>query len=471
MLVARSTVTTITAGSEADSDHPASNLLDLDRPAGSWKSAGTSPADSWLLLDHGRAVATGGLMLTGGRQEASAFLYRARRTTASPLDELDTPDAELDRTNYAADQFANVQDDPTAADVFDDVATPTADASPATMTVTFPANASALKAGTTSPDEDFHQVWIALRRKAGTGLPTISLWTRDAVASFVLQIDAAPVTATGVYGFRFKAADVADFDQSAEVVAVRWTVTPDAGDTLEVGGIGFVPDYDAALYDSGWRSPASPSTQIAPPDAVEADEYGLSSIGAFTEARVDEPYMATTGDLDQAQEIEARYTFIEFEQRHRFDRRGMDSSLVARKLAHQATDALEWRLAHKGPARALRQRPGATVTLSELAPTAESSGGVPQVLTYPDTVDDDWKTLGRVVRRVTLAFDLLDDETLAELDAVLDRLGAGQPVAVFVRPQVRALARIYSVLGRASRHSVAAAGGLKSGVTLTVEEL
>lgn len=471
LLIARSTVQIITAGSEADTDHPASKLLDLDRTAGSWRSAGTSAADSWLLLDHGRAVATGGVMLTGGRQEAGAYLYRVRRSSANPLDELDVPASELARTNYAADQFANVQDDPTASDVFDDVATPTAPASPATMDVLFPANSSALKAGTTSPDEDFHQVWIALRRTLATGSPTISMWTRDTASTWVLQINAAPVTATGIYSFRFKAQDVADYDQSAEVVAVRWTITPDSSDTLEVGGVGFVPDYDAADYDSGWKSPASPATQIAPPDAVVADEYALSEIGAFTESRIDEPYMADTDPLDQAQEIEARYTLIEVEQRHRFDRRGVDSSLVSQLLAHQALDAYEFRLSMEGPARALIQKPGISVEAIDLATIAESAGGVPLVLTYPDDVDDDWLTLGRVVRIVSLEFELLDAETFAELDAVLDRVASGQPVAVFVRPQLPAVSRIYSVLGRASKRSERATGGHRGQITLIVEEL
>ena len=435
---------TITAATE-ETGREGPNLADLTRPDAPWESSSSSAAESYLTVDHGVAGAeTSAAALLGGIWPSSGLKARIRRAEADLLRAAVRllPSVDVSRTNYAAGDFTALQEDPTTATTY---ATPTNDALQAIQELDFAAWTADAATGTRR-----QQIWIALRRKSATYVetttgPTIKLEVWDGVSAWVVVMPSAWIPAAGVYGLRFDAAISADIS-SAELLRFRITVDPAVSDTLEVGGVALVPDYDDHVYDSGWIS-AAPSAPRLVADDEELDDvhYGQRPASAFLH-----PFIDAAGNLARQA---SRYTLVE-----------LDPTLIPETWA-DATVELHWQHALDGLAYSARQLwaiywEGPGIAGDGLnSPRVEPIDRTATSRAIDGTLHSSRKILSDsvAISVSNLPAEVVDGAPASglELWEILERAGEIFPVGFFVVPwgsdDVR---RIYSAVGVASGASM-----------------
>lgn len=428
---------TITAATE-ESGREASNMADLTRPDAPWESSSSSPAESYLVVDHQVAGAeTSAVALLGGLWPSSGLKARIRRAEDDLLRSAVRilPSVDVSRTNYLAGDFTALQEDPTSPTTW---ATPTNDTLQAIQELDFAAWTADAATGSRQ-----QQLWLALRRKSSsytetTTGPKVSLDVWDGVSAWVPILGSAWIPALGAYGVRFDASISSDIS-STEKLRLRITVDPGASDTLEVGGVALVPDYDDAVYDSGWID-AAPSAPRLVADDEELDDvhYDGRPASSFLHAFVDE----AGAPARQA----SRYTLVE-----------LDPILIP-ETWEDATASIHWQHALNGLAYAARQLwaiywegPGIAgdgLRDIQAAPVERA--------TTARAIDGTVHTVQRIegdelaVSLVGLPIEVIGSTPAVGVEAweILERVGAVFPVGFFVLPWAsHDMRRVFSAVG------------------------
>lgn len=428
---------TITAATE-ESGREASNLADLTRPDAPWESSSSSAAESYLVVDHGVAAAeTSAVALLGGIWPASGLNARIRRAESDLLRSAVRllPSVDVSRTNYDAADYAAIVEDPTAATTW---SSPTSDISQAIQELDFAAwTADAATGGRRQ------QIWIALRRKSATYVetttgPKLTLEVWDGVSAWVAVMTSAWIPAIGVYSVRFDASVSGDIS-SAELLRLRITVDPGASDTLEVGGVALVPDYDDHVYDSGWvaAAPAAPRL-VADDEELDDAHYDQRPASTFLH-----PFTDAAGVLERQA---SRYTILEF-----------DPTLVPETWADAAA-SLDWQHVLGGLTYAARQ----LWAVYWEGPGIAGAGLRQGVRAEPVDRGESSRAIegtAHTIRRITsdrVQVTLLDlpAEVVSGVPAVgveaweiLERAGEVFPVALFMVPWGEDVSRIFSAVG------------------------
>lgn len=428
---------TLTAASE-ESEREAANLADLTRPDAPWESSSSSAAESYLVADHGVAGAeTSAVALLGGIWTASGLKARIRRAESDLLRSAVRllPAVDVSRTNYDAADFTAIQEDPTSASTW---SSPTNDTLQAIQETDLGAWTADAGVGARR-----QQLWIALRRKSTTYVetttgPKLSLDVWDGVSAWIPILVSAWIPALGVYSVRFDAAISSDIS-STDQLRIRITVDPGASDTLEVGGVALVPDYDDHVYDSGWID-AAPDAPRLVADDEELDDvhYDNRPASRFLHAFTDD-----AGNLTRQA---SRYTIVE-----------LDPTLVP-ETWEDATASIHWQHALGGLAYAARQ----LWAIYWEGPGIAGDGfrGVTanpvERGTSARAVDGTLHTVQRVggdelaVDLVGLLVEEVDGQPAVgvEMWEILERVGAVFPVGLFVIPwDSDDMRRVFSAVG------------------------